>query len=183
MPAKAMPTFTIRVFLYEIEPLIWRRFTMPGAASFADLHRAIQQAMGWKDKHLHEFRHGKGKRLNDVIAPDDPDVMKGDNFREESTVRLAEFVGRRQMPVRLLYRYDFSEDWIHEIVIEERSADPTDKPVLLGGERACPPEDCGGPTLFMDALNGDLEFLDDRYDPATFTPGKHTFTKPKGVKG
>ena len=183
MPTKATPTFTLKVFLYEIEPVIWRRFTMPGSASFADLHRAIQQAMGWENKHLHEFRHGKGKRLNDVIAPDDPDVMKGDNFQEESTVSLADFVGRRQVPIRFLYRYDFSEDWIHEIMIEERSNEETDKPVLLDGERACPPEDCGGPTLFMDALNGDLEFLDDRYDPAKFTPSKHKFTKPKGVKG
>ena len=183
MPAPATNTFTVKVFLYNVEPEVWRRFTIPATASFADFHRAIQQAMGWKNMHLHEFRHGKGKRLNDVIAPDDPDIMKGDNFQEESTVSLAKFVGRRPLPLRLLYRYDLTDDWIHEIVIEGKSPEETTLPALVEGDRACPPEDCGGPALFMDALAGELEFLDDRYDPARFTPSKHKFTKPKGVKG
>lgn len=172
------PRFVIKVFLYGIEPEIWRRFSISGSATFSQFHRAIQRAMGWENRHLHEFRHGKGKRLNDVIAPDDPDVVKGENFQEESTVTLKKFIGRRQFPLRLLYRYDFSDDWIHEIVIEGRDDDGSgDRPILLGGERACPPEDSGGPIMFMDALNGDLEFLDDRYDPARFDPKKVKFPK------
>ena len=176
MPADPTDRYTLKVLMYGIEPAIWRRFSIRATATFAELHRAIQDAMGWQDKHLHEFRHGKGKRLENVIADDDPDVVKGDNFQEESTVTLASMVGRRSVPLRLLYRYDFTEDWIHEITIEEKSTgEKSKKPLLLEGERACPPEDCGGPELFMDTLAGELEFLDERYDPAKFKPKQVKF--------
>jgi hypothetical protein len=176
MPADPTDRFSLKVLLYNIDPVIWRRFSIPATATFKDFHRALQDAMGWEDKHLHEFRHGKGKRLTNVIAADDPDVFKGDDFQEESTVTLASFVGRRSLPIRLLYRYDFTEDWVHEITIEEKSTgEKATTPLLLEGKRACPPEDCGGPEFFMDSLAGDLEFLDERYDPAVFDPKKVKF--------
>ena len=37
------------------DPLVWRRVQVPESYSFWDLHVAIQDAMGWKDYHLHEF--------------------------------------------------------------------------------------------------------------------------------
>lgn len=176
MAADPTDRFVLKALLYRIEPTIWRRFSIRANANFAQLHRALQDVMGWGDEHLHEFRHGKGRRLTNVIAPDDPDIIKGDDFQKESTVTLAKFVGRRPVPIRLLYRYDFTEDWIHEITIEEKTSGETRKsPLVTEGERACPPENCGGPELFMDALCGDLEFLDDRYDPAKFEIKKVKF--------
>ena len=89
---------------------------------------------------------------------------------------LKDFVGRRRLPLRLLYRYDFNEDWVHEVVFEDRTEEGSGKlPVLLEGERAGPPEDCGGPEGYMAALRGDLEWLDDEYDPAKFNPKKVKF--------
>jgi hypothetical protein len=44
------------VVLIGIDPLVWRRIQVPTAYSFWDLHVAIQDAMGWLDYHLHEFR-------------------------------------------------------------------------------------------------------------------------------
>src|SRR5712691_2334462 len=44
------------IVLTGIDPLVWRRIQVPGASSFWDLHVAIQDAMGWLDYHLHEFR-------------------------------------------------------------------------------------------------------------------------------
>lgn len=44
------------VVLSETNPLIWRRIQVPERYSFWDLHVAIQDAMGWLDYHLHEFR-------------------------------------------------------------------------------------------------------------------------------
>ena len=38
------------------DPLVWRRIQVPEKYSFWDLHVAIQDAMGWLDYHLHEFR-------------------------------------------------------------------------------------------------------------------------------
>jgi hypothetical protein len=43
--------------------------------------------------------------------------------------------------------YDLGDNWTHEVVVEK--IDPPDpafvSPECLAGERACPPEDCGGP--------------------------------------
>ena len=44
------------IVLSGTDPLIWRRLQVPERYSFWDLHVAIQDAMGWLDYHLHEFR-------------------------------------------------------------------------------------------------------------------------------
>ncbi|MBI4739621.1 plasmid pRiA4b ORF-3 family protein [Candidatus Woesearchaeota archaeon] len=43
------------------------------------------------------------------------------------------------------YLYDFGDNWEHMLIIEKilDSADAPFIPFCLGGERACPPEDCG----------------------------------------
>ncbi len=62
-------------------------------------------------------------------------------------------------------------------VVEGRTEEGEgDLPILLEGERACPPEDCGGAFGYMAALNGDLMWLDDDYDPYRFDPGKVKFS-------
>lgn len=44
------------VVLAGTDPVVWRRIQVPERYSFWDLHVAIQDAMGWLDYHLHEFR-------------------------------------------------------------------------------------------------------------------------------
>ena len=72
------------------------KFPIPSSATFLGLHQTIQAAMGWQDKHLHEFRHGKGKRLTSVIASVDEDIVQGDDFRDENELTLREFFGRKR---------------------------------------------------------------------------------------
>jgi len=164
-----MDSYTIKVFLYEVEPLIWRRFTMPASATFAELHETLQKVMGWGDEQSHQFRHGKGRNLTSVISnKSDEQVAPGDDWTDEAEVTLAKFVGRRRMPIRFLYRYDFFADWTHELVIEEKNKDDENAPQLLEGERACPPDDCSGPFNYRECLAGFDEWLDDDYDPEAF---------------
>lgn len=141
---------------------------MPETATFADLHRFIQQAMGWNDEQAHQFRHGKGRHLGHVIADTQEEVGPQDDFTDENEVTLAEFVGRRRLPIRLMYRYDFFDSWTHELVIEEKS--DVEAPQLLEGERACPPEDCGGPFGYKECSEGFSEWMDDDYDSEVFDP-------------
>ena len=169
--AKAKVEFTVKVFLYEISPQIWRRFTLSENSTFEDFHLFIQQAMGWENKQQHEFRFGKGKKLTDVIGPKDDDIVVEGTFQEESKLTLGEFFNRKKLPFRMLYRYDFLEDWVHEVVIEKKEdIDELDDVVaeLLEGERACPLEDCGGPWGYMSALEGEVAWMDDEYDPNAF---------------
>lgn len=159
----------VKVFLYQITPEIWRRFEVPMDVTFEKLSQVIQQAMGWEDKHPHEFRHGKGKRLVDVIGPVGLEDQTPGEFQDEKKLTLAEFIGRRRLPIRILYRYDFAEDWIHEIVFEKKG-EAVGEPRMLGGERACPPEDFGGAFQYMQALNGEIAWDHPGYDPEAFDP-------------
>jgi pRiA4b ORF-3-like protein len=54
----------LRIELYDIEPLIWRRIVVPTSWPMSTLHNYLQWAMGWQDTHPHEFRV-----LDKVIAP------------------------------------------------------------------------------------------------------------------
>ena len=171
--SKSPTQYTLKVFLYEISPQIWRRFTLSGDASFAELHETLQGVMGWEDKESHEFRYGKGKNLTNVIASTKEDVTGAGKFDDEEKLSIDQFLSRKKLPMRMLYRYDFLEDWVHELVFEKKEELEEGEEVkakLLEGERACPPEDCGGTWGYMSALEGDVEWMDDEFDPDVFDP-------------
>jgi hypothetical protein len=64
-PRHALRVYQLRIGLRKISPIIWRRLLVRSDSTIADLHYAIQIAMGWMDSHLHRFRiHGK-----DYTAP------------------------------------------------------------------------------------------------------------------
>ncbi|MDB6076948.1 MAG: plasmid pRiA4b family protein [Akkermansiaceae bacterium] len=161
------PRFVIKVFLYQITPQIWRRFSVPASFNFLQLNDAIQDAMGWENKHPHEFRHGKGKRLVDVIGPVGLADQTPGEFQDELKITIAEFLGKKKLPVRILYRYDFAEEWIHEIVFEKR-AEGEGGAEMIDGARACPPEDFGGVFQYMEALHGQIGWYRGEYDPEAF---------------
>src|SRR5947209_14282813 len=118
MSEPAVPVvYQLRVVLRGISPLIWRRLLVRGDSTIADLHFALQIAMGWSDAHLHRFIiHGKDYGVAHVgghIFADDP-----------TRVRLADFAFRRRE--RFAYQYDFGDDWQHDLVIEQIGPlDPT----------------------------------------------------------
>lgn len=166
--AKSEMRYTVKILLYEIEPIIWRRLSVPGSMTFGEFHETLQKAMGWENKELHEFRYGKGRNLVDVIATPHEDIIVGAKFDDERKLTLGDFLARKKLPMRMLYRYDFAEDWVHELTIESKVEDDSQESILLDGARACPPEDCGGAYGYKDALEGDIEWMDDNYDPEVF---------------
>ncbi len=175
-----MSRFILKIFLYRITPQIWRRVALPADFTFTQVNDVLNAAMGWENKHPHEFRHGKGKRLVDVIGPVGLEDITPGEFQDEAKITLAQFVGRRRLPIRILYRYDFAEDWIHEVTIE--SKDDGEGVELLGGERACPPEDFGGVFQYMEALTGQIAWDHPGYDPEAFDPKTVDLT-PKKKRG
>lgn len=171
----------VKVFLYGIQPQIWRRFEIAAAATFAELHNAIQSAMGWQNKSPHEFRHGKGKRLVDVIGPVGLQEQVIGEFEDETQLTLDAFLGKRRLPIRILYRYDFADEWIHEIVFEKK-VEGEGPPKALDGARACPPEDFGGTFQYMQALHGEIEWMNPGYDPEHFSVEEVDFTDKRSSK-
>jgi hypothetical protein len=127
----------IKVKLRGIQkPPVWRRLRVRADTPLDRLHDAIVAAFGWHGYHMHVFRSGA-----DEFGMPDPEL----GFIDERRVSLGELIGG--VGDRLLYTYDFGDDWEHEIVVEELlDTDPeTHYPVLVAAKGACPPEDCGGP--------------------------------------
>src|SRR5216684_8688779 len=73
MPPRKQPVETqiyqLKITLKDSKPPIWRRVQVPSDVSLGKLHRIIQEAMGWSDYHLHQFR--LGETYYGVPDPDD----------------------------------------------------------------------------------------------------------------
>lgn len=143
----------LRIELVDIEPTIWRRVAVRGSTNLETLHRIIQAAMGWLDYHLWEFTVG------DVVfgIPDPDDANWGHKVHRASTAKLTRILdgGIKEFG----YVYDMGDNWEHRITVERIEPAKPDRlyPELLGGERRCPPEDCGsvpGYYDFLDAIAG-----------------------------
>lgn len=75
MPPKKL-IYQFKITLKETHPPVWRRIQVPSTYTFWDLHIAIQDAMGWHNSHLHEFRI-KAKTGESLVfgVPSDEDVF------------------------------------------------------------------------------------------------------------
>lgn len=167
--------YQLKITLRDIKPPIWRRVQVKGC-SLAKLHDIIQTCMGWEDYHLHEFeigerRYGLPEQWEKGIH--EPEV---ENSRK---IKLSQLVA--QGIKKLRYQYDMGDSWWHTILIEKTlPAEPGVRyPRCIGGERACPPEDCGGPWSYGDFVEAiqdpkhrrheeRLEWVGEGFDPEKF---------------
>jgi hypothetical protein len=174
IPGPDSRVYQLKVTLQEIQPPIWRYFQVLGECTLYDVHCVLQVVMGWQECHLHEF----------IIGEDRYSTLYGEmdhteGVVEDQLVTLGEVAQREGM--KFTYIYDFGDDWRHEILVQKTlEADPKRTyPVCLGGERACPPEDCGGPWGYEELLEGIrdpqheehermLEWVGDSFDPEAF---------------
>ena len=63
---------------------------------------------------------------------------------EADRTKINDYLTKENM--KFLYVYDLGDTWEHTLVIEKilEKDDSKKYPICLDGERACPPEDCGG---------------------------------------
>jgi hypothetical protein len=180
-----------KVVLLELTPPIWRTIQVPESYSFWDLHVAIQDSMPWRDYHLHRFRVNKPDTggVVQIGIPDD-DAFEGDApILPGWEVPIAAYFTLPGAVAR--YEYDFGDGWQHEVTLE--ASVPSQKgrryPICLAGERACPPEDCGGVggyetlrAVMRDPTHKEYEstlrWLGGSFDPDKFDPRKLKFDDP-----
>lgn len=182
------------VVLPNTDPLVWRRIQVPESYSFWDLHVAIQDAMGWKDYHLHEFVvvDSKTDRIKRIGIPDD-EMPTERPCLAGWKIPIARFLTYGADPVR--YRYDFGDDWDHVLEFEELvPADSGAYPRCLAGAGACPPEDVGGTHGYKEFLQVIRDIRHPQreamlqwargwsggtFDPDAFAPASVTFDNPR----
>ena len=142
----------VDVRLLHIEPPIHRRLELPASITLADLHHVLVLAMGWADTHLHVFRHDR----RSFAPPGSLEEMKAEN---SLTTRLGDLL--RRVGDTLSWEYDFGDSWCHQLRLVSVLPKAPKRARLTAGDRACPPEDCGGPPGYECLLAS----LADPFDP------------------
>lgn len=181
-------SYQFKIELKDTDPLIWRRIAVPDSCTFWDLHVAIQNAMGWQDCHLHEFS------INDQSSP--KIGIPDEEFEDERgivpgwEVPVSKYFNQEDEIIE--YIYDFGDNWKHKIILEAILPVVQGKkyPICLGGERNCPPEDCGGVPGYEYLLevladpdhkehDGMKDWLGGDFDPNQFDCKKVIFEDPQ----
>jgi len=144
--------YQLNISLLGVIPEVWRQVRIADSDTLASLHETLQVVMGWTNVHMHMFIRDKEK----YGVPDD---QFPDDTRDERQTRLRQVL--KKPGDSLLYIYDFGDAWEHRVVLEEILPYDLSQPLpaCCHGERACPPEDVGGPP-------GYDEFLEATADPS-----------------
>lgn len=171
---KLKTEWILKLSQVDIAPPIWREVAFDCSEPLECLHAVIQALFLWEDSHLHQFV-SKGKYYGNTEFLDQEDVI------EECDTTVSSLLKKKGD--KLLYEYDFGDGWEIEIEVTD-SWNSGERPYLalpacLAGERAAPPEDCGGvPGYYrlVDALRDPtedsnaelLEWLGRIWNPETF---------------
>jgi hypothetical protein len=162
--------YQLKITLANVQPPVWRRVQVKDC-SLARLHDIIQISMGWTNSHMHVFDVG-GEQYGE-------DPMGELDWRSARTVKFSQIAAAGHK--RFVYTYDMGDNWEHLIQVEKTlSAEKGVRyPHCVAGERACPPEDCGGPwgyEEFLEAIRDPkheqhedlLEWIGGEFDPEVF---------------
>ena len=182
--------YQFKISLKGVEKPIWRRIQVPENYTFWDLHVAIQDSMGWVDYHLHSFT-----LKNPVTGEKEEIGIPSDDFFDEMPMlpgwkeKISKWFSTNK---KAGYVYDFGDGWSHEVKLEKilPREEKVKYPRCIEGERACPPEDCGGIGGYDNLLEiisnpaheeyeEMMEWLGGRYDPEAFYPAQVKFDNPK----
>jgi len=159
LPVRKCRAFDLKVRLDLDGRDALRQLRVPANLSFERLHKLLQTAFGWKNCHLHSFGLFKEWSDNYYARPDVELVMESDQYdayeanpdaKSVAGVKLSDYM---QEYTKILYTYDFGDDWHHYIEVVRVLDDCEEElPILLSGEGDAPPEDVGGPGGFAEFL-------------------------------
>ncbi|MCY0905018.1 plasmid pRiA4b ORF-3 family protein [Arthrobacter sp. H14-L1] len=145
----------LRISLDGIAPPIWRSIRVPENIELAQLHRVIQLAFGWEDRHLHQFTAGTGPDTQRILS--DEETAREIGVEAETGVSLTSVLetaagsgsagsaaAAGTQAGTLAYEYDFGDSWDHTITVTGRCLLQDGQAVCTSGDRRGPVEDSGG---------------------------------------
>ena len=147
--------------------------------------------MGWTNSHLHQFKIGEEYYADPMLMEEDFNEF---DCRDSTATKLSDILPENGQRFRFVYEYDFGDSWEHEVLFEGIVSIEADRqyPICLEGERACPPEDCGGMGGYADFLEAIqdktheereamFEWVSGWFDPEEFDPVTATKSMKKGL--
>lgn len=143
--------FIFKIKIRDVaKPPVWRRVVIPHEYSLEKTHCVIQAAFGWTNSHMYKFSdkpYGGTFEIRPLFEEDKwiyEDLRRsGRKLTDSADIRLCDvFKGGVR---KLVYLYDFGDDWVHDMTLEDIILTHHDHALCTAGKGACPPEDCGGP--------------------------------------
>lgn len=161
--------YQLRVTIDKITPPIWRIIQVPESYSLNKLHHIIQLSFNWTNSHLYMFGDYENKIGDPILWEDGETPTLWDKKLKIQDVL-------QKVGDKLPYEYDMGDGWKHTIVLEKIEDGALKCAKCLDGERAAPPEDCGGIDGYNDLIHHLfhpekdgyielLEWLGDDYNP------------------
>ena len=153
LPDDEVLKYTLRVTLKGLKPAIYRKFNVPSNISLRLLSELIIDLMSWEGSHLNQFRKG-----DDFYAPayqrenEMPVFFGRARNHNQEEFALSDILYEKGKTIE--WEYDFGDSWLHEVRLSSISeyAEGEAPITFVKGERACPPEDCGGIWGYEDLL-------------------------------
>lgn len=147
MTTRSTTVHRLKVTLRQVKPPVWRRIEVPSDIKLSELAAVLEAAMGWLGGHLHAFEAGGVS----YELPDEESIGFGPTI-DERKARLGEVLPAVKAKMR--WDYDFGDGWQHDVIVEaiEPRRSNIEYPVCIAGKRACPPDDCGGPSGYANLV-------------------------------
>jgi len=143
--------YQLKITIKGIDPPIWRRLLISENITLYKLHHIIQETFGWSNYHLYFFGRIESK-IGDVQLWNDGETAP------DQLIKIRDVLVPENPT--LIYTYDMGDTWVHTIVLEQVHPEMKTQRKCIGGERRCPPEDCGG-------VSGYYEIWDTLKHPGT----------------
>ncbi len=165
--------YQLKITLNGITPPIWRRLLVSEHVSFYKFHHILQITMGWTNSHLYYFGENESK-IGDIYLWED------DETQSDQLITINRVLNPDNP--KLSYIYDIGDFWVHTIELEQVLPEMKTQRKCIGGERGCPPEDCGGISGYYEILETlkhprTMEYkelimwLDRKFDPESINIG------------
>lgn len=161
--------FVFKVALVEAKT-IWRRIALRGGQTLHDLHEAIFEAFDREEEHLYAFHIPPAPSKSQSVRKylDFPEYAHPYAREDDVEMVLGLFFGRQQPQDaaqttiedlnladkhRMLYLFDFGDEWLHWVTVEQIDGRPDegDYPRILERKGDSPPQ------YYDDELNGQDE--------------------------
>jgi hypothetical protein len=139
LPIVATKSLVLLASVDHIVPPIWRRIAVPQSIRLDHLHLVLQIAFDWDDSHLWQFSVGTADYVCEIDDDFGPPRGRSSQLARKSTLMNA--LGTKK---KINYWYDFGDDWHVTLKVERRVESDSSIPHCEAGERAGPPDDCGG---------------------------------------